>query len=415
MHLLILGMNYPPELTGIAPYTGGLAEHLVTRGHRVTVATTFPHYPKWEVERPYQGRWRAVEHRHGVEVRRGAVYVPRGRSTVRRLLYDSSLAASTLLNCITVSRPDVVLCVSPPIQLGVTASFLARRWQASLALLVKDLPLDAALAVGMLRPGLAFRLGRILERRVYGWADQILVISEGFRQKLLRDGVPPGRIRLIPDWVDTELIRPRAPDLGLRARAGARQGDFLILHTGNMGEKQGLDNALLAAKGLGNRLPMRLTLVGDGMDRRRLEEMISSHGIAEVTMLPLVPPEVFPSLLASADALLLNQRADVVDSVAPSKLLSYLASGRPVVAAVHPQSDAATVLRAAGGGVIVPPDDPPALAEAFRRLASDPERRGALGASGRRFAERHYARANVLAAYEAILSQSAEPARATIT
>jgi colanic acid biosynthesis glycosyl transferase WcaI len=179
-------MNYPPEVTGIAPYTGGLAEHLVMRGHRDAVATTFPHYPKWEVERTYQGRWRAIEYRHGVEVRRGAVYLPRGRSTVRRLLYDSSLAASTLLNGVTVSRPEVVLCVSPPIQLGVTASLLARRWRASLALLIKDLPIDAALAVGMLRPGLAFRRGRRFAERHYARAH----VLDAYEAVLTRSAEP---------------------------------------------------------------------------------------------------------------------------------------------------------------------------------------------------------------------------------
>jgi len=405
MNLLILGMNYPPELTGIAPYTAGIAEHFAALGHRVRVATTFPHYPGWQVEAPYRGQWRCIEHCNAVEVRRGPVYLPGRRSTLQRVIYDTSLAASTLLNSISAPRPDLIFCVSPPIQLGLTASLLARRWGAPVILQVKDLPLDAAVAVGMLHQGRAYRLGRALERLVYRLATRIVVISEGFRQNLLRQGAPPDRILEIPDWADTDRVRPLPPDPALRGLAGARSDDFLVLHTGNMGEKQGLANALLAAAEIDGSMPFRLGLVGDGMDRSRLEALAEQRAIRNVQFLPLQPEAVFPRLLSSADALLLNQRADVIDSVAPSKLLSYMAAGRPVVAAVHADSEAARVLRAAGGGLIVPPEDPASLAAAFRRLAADADLRAALGAAGHRYVETHYAREKVLARFEQLFAQ----------
>lgn len=404
MHLLIIGMNYAPEVTGIAPYTAGLAEHLAELGHKVTVATTFPHYPQWRVQQPYEGRWRSIEQRGGVLVRRSRVVLPRGGSAASRIAYDSSLAVGTLLNSITAPAADMVLCVSPPIQLALTGALLARRSRARLAVLVQDLPLDAAVAMGMMKDGPVHSLGRAMERLAYRLADRIIVISAGFRESLLRQGVPANKITEIPDWANTDTVRPMPAEPGLRELLGAAAGDFLLLHTGNMGEKQGLASAVAAASLANGRANMQLTLVGDGSDRPRLAELAARQGLSNVKLLPLQPSELFPRLLASADALLLNQRANVVDSVAPSKLLSYMAAGRPVVAAVHPSSEAARVVTVANCGVVVPPEDPRALATAVRRIAEEPALAAELGANGRAYVEAHYARDRVLQRYEEFLT-----------
>ncbi len=407
MHVTVLGMNYAPEMTGIAPYTAGLAEHLAACGHRVSVLTTCPHYPQWSVQPPYRGRWRVVERRGGVFVRRGPVLLPRRGSAVWRVAYDTSLALTTLLNAAPVPRADVVLCVSPPIQLGITAAVLARRSGAALALLVQDLPLDAALAVGLLRPGRVVALGRWLERLVYSLADRIIVISTGFRERLVEAGVPSTSIVEIPNWVDTDRVRPLPPEPALRRQLGAAPGDFLVVHTGNMGEKQGLASAVAAARGVNGAQPFTLSLIGDGSDREAIAEAVARERLANVHLLPLQPAELFPRLLAAADALLLNQRAAVVESVAPSKLLTYMAAGRPVLAAVNPASEAARVVRGAECGVLVEPEQPAALARAVAALAADPARRDRLGANGRRYVETHYTREAVLARYERCLEELA--------
>lgn len=408
MLLLILGMNYAPELTGIAPFTTGLAEHLAERGHRVTVATTFPHYPQWAFQTPYERRWHAVEDRHGVEVRRSRVLIPQRGRAVSRIAYDTSLAVGAFGNALPLRRPDGILCVSPPVQLGLAAAVLARRWRVPLTLLLQDLPLDAALAVGMLATGPAYRLGRRMERLAYAAADSIVVISAGFGANVRRyHGVPDDKLTVIPNWSDTERIRPLPPDPALRRQLGADVGDFLVLHTGNLGEKQGLTNAVLAAEHARPTARVRLAFVGDGSHRPQLQQLATTRGIRNVGFLPLQPAEVFPRLLGAADALLLHQRANVVDSVAPSKLLSYMAAGRPVVAAVHPASEAATVVRAAECGVIVPPEQPEPLAAAIADLAARPAIARTLGANGRRYAEANYAKARVLAQLEAALLTSA--------
>ena len=405
MRLLITGMNYRPEATGIGPYTAGLAEHLAGRGHDVVVSTTFPHYPQWTWQQPTARGWR-TERLGGVEVRRARVVLPRRPRVTWRLAYDTSFTAAALLNSVAVSRRDLVLCVTPPIQGAFAGALLARRWRVPLVLLVKDLPLEAALSVGMMRPGRAHRAGERLERGAYALADRIVVINPRFQRSLTRQRVPEGKVAVIPDWVDVEEIRPRPPEPDMRALLGSSDGEFVVLHAGSMGEKQRLGVAVDAARIAGREAPVRLALVGDGPQRAALEEMVRGGGIGNVRLLPLQAGSTFGRLLSAADALLLHQRADILDSVAPSKLLAYMAAGRPILAAAHPESVAAQLVIEAGCGVIVRPEAPEALADAMRTLSGDPGLRRALGLAGRRFVERHFDKRAIVARWETLLAET---------
>ena len=411
MKLLALGMNYTPEVTGIGPYTAGLCEHFVRRGDSVTVLTAFPHYPRWRFEPAHTGKLRSVEDINGVEVRRGWVSLPRSNSAGQRVLYDTSLAVTTLLNSLTVERPDRILCVSPPLQVALAAVLLGRRWGVPVILQLQDLVPDAALATGMMGEGIALRTGRTLERMVYRGVTRIVVISDGFRSNLLAKGVPESKLVMIPNWANSDAIQPMERDGAFRGAGGFLPEDFLVLHTGNMGKKQGLESAVRAATILREVPGMKLVLVGDGLDRPRLEQAANQHQASNVQFFPLQEEDLFPSVLAAADVLLLNQRAAVVDAVIPSKLLAYMAAGRPVLAAVHPDSEAARVIRAAECGLIVPPEDPQALAGAVRQLAEDPGGCARLGANGRRYAEAHFARPAVLSRYEALFDELATRSR----
>lgn len=406
MRLLIAGMNYAPEATGIGPYTTGLAEHLAGRGHEVVVSTTFPHYPHWRWQEPAPPWWR-TESLNGVEVRRARVVLPRRPALSWRLAYDSSLAVAALLSSVRTAPPDLVLCVTPPIELAFAGALLARRGRVPLVLLVKDLPLEAALSVGMMRRGRRYRAGEWLERRAYALADRIVVINERFKDSLSRQRVPSSKVSVIPDWVDLEQIGLRPADPDMRRLLGCSDGEFAVVHAGSMGEKQGLGVAVQAARIAGAQVPVRLALVGDGTQRRGLEDMVRRGRIENVRLLPLQTPSAFPRLLAAADALLLTQRADVLDSVAPSKLLVYMAAGRPILAAAHPGSVAAGLVAEAGCGVVVRPEAPEALAEAMRELSGDADRRRALGLAGRRFVERRFDKRTVLGRLEELLTDTA--------
>ncbi len=408
MHLVLVAMNYAPEPTGIAPFNTGLAEHLAAAGHRVTVLTTFPHYPAWRLAGSDRGRWLLREERNGVSLLRCRGYIPARHSTLRRIAYDSALAAPALLLGLRLPRPDAVLAVSPPLQLALAAGLLARWHGARFLLQVKDLVPDVAIALGLLRHPLAVRAARRLEQLVYRRAERILTICQGFRENLRSKGVPEEKLLLLPDWIDTEAIRPLPRQNAFRREQGIAEDTFLILHSGTMGAKQKLDTVLGAAERVADPR-MLFLLVGDGSERLHLEQTARTRRLRNVRFLPLQPAGRLAEMLAAADVLLLNQAAAIVDMVLPSKLLTYLAVGRPVVAAIHEASEAARLIRAAGCGTVVPPEDPEALAGALLQLARSDTLRHRFGEAGRHYAIEHFDRRRVLARYAEFLATLAPP------
>jgi colanic acid biosynthesis glycosyl transferase WcaI len=404
MRILLVGLNYAPEVVGIGPYTTELAEHFAAAGHEVSVLTSFPYYPHWRIDPAYRRkRPFVVETINRVRVVRSPILLPGlSHSALRRILFDSSYAMTSLMASAGIGAVDIVICVSPPLQLGVTAWLIARSRGARLVLHLQDLVPDAALSVGMMGEGRAVRLARRLERFVYSRAELITVISQGFSDNLIGKGVPEEKLRLLPNWVETSKF-DASPDPAVRAMLGAQNGETLVLHTGNMGAKQGLETVVDAAAELAHENVV-VALVGDGSQRSDLEARAARLGLTNLKFVPL--QDDFPATLAAADVLVLAQRGRLIDSVAPSKLLSYMASGKPVVASVNELSEAGQLIRRARCGVIVAPEEPFALAQAVRELHREKEKRGGLGVAGRRYAVEHYDLAHVLAMWAALVDDS---------
>lgn len=402
MRIVLAGINYHPEVTGIGPYNTELAEHLAADGHAVTVLTSPPWYPHWKIDAAYGGRRPfRVEHLNGVRVIRTPILLPPAQQTAfRRILFDSSFAASALLGSARIGAVDVVICVSPPLQLGVTSWLVARARGAKLIVHLQDIVPDAALSTGMMRTGRAVALSRRLEGFVYRHADTVTVISEGFRENLMAKGVPAGKVAVLPNWIDAKRFQVQ-PDPLVRGSLGAPDGETLVLHTGNMGAKQGLETVIDAAAQLSGE-NIAITLIGDGQSRAALESRASTLPGHHLRFLPL--QDDLPATLAAADILVLSQRAQVTDSAAPSKLLSYMASGRPIVATVNESSEAGQLIKKAGCGLIVPPEQPARLAEAIRELHRHPETHAALGAAGRRHVAKNFDRSSILGRWSKLLA-----------
>jgi colanic acid biosynthesis glycosyl transferase WcaI len=403
LRILLAGINYRPEVTGIAPYNTQLAEHLVGQGNAVTVLTSPPWYPQWKIDAAYDRRRPfSVERIDGVKVIRSPLVLPGRRQTApRRIVFDSSFAAASLLASLGAGGADVVVCVSPPLQLGATSWLIARTRGARLITHLQDIVPDAAVSTGMMRAGRAVAMSRRLERFVYRHSDFVTVISGGFRDNLLAKGVPAGKVSVLPNWIDASSFDV-TPDPAVRTTLGAPDGEMLVLHTGNMGAKQGLEVVVDAAAQLGEE-NIAITLIGDGQSRASLEERAARGANRHLKFLGL--QENLPATLAAADVLVLSQRAQVTDSAAPSKLLSYMASGKPIVATVNESSEAAHLIREAQCGVVVPPERPDRLAEALRDLQRHPEVHAALGAAGRRHVSAHFDRAAILDRWSALLAE----------
>jgi len=395
MRIVYLGINYWPDETGIAPFATGRCEYLAARGHEVIACSAPPYYPQWRVPTTYRGRLGSREERNGVTILRSWLYVPRRLSAARRIAHEATFIASSFANACLRERPDLLFVASPPLGLAASAIALSRIWRVPYVFHVADLQPDAAVDLGMLSQGRMVTALYRLERAAYRNAALVSTLTETMRQRIIAKGISPEKVTVFSDWVEPDLflIAPVAVSPTPR--------ELVVAHFGNMGVKQGLEVVLDAARITADNKQIRYLLVGDGAARPALEAKAASMGLSNLEILPLQSRERFLELLASSGLCLVTQQANVADIVFPSKVLTLLAAGRPVVASVSAASEVARVVVEAGAGRVVPAEDPRQLASAIVELWQSPARLEAMCAAGRAYAAAHWKRETVLQELEA--------------
>ncbi|WP_335933131.1 glycosyltransferase [Streptomyces sp. PTD5-9] len=397
--LLVVSTNYAPELTGIGPYAARLAEHWAASGADTHVLAGMPHYPSWRTLDGYRGAWRITERRAGVTVHRRRHYVPPRQTALRRAAFEASVLAHGLLPPPLPGPPDAVVSQMPSLAGGVLGARLARRHRVPHLPVVQDLMGAAAAQSGIRGGGRAAAAASAAERRTLRGAALVGVIHESFVPRVVDYGVDPGRIRVVPNW--SHVAAPSADRAATRARLGWDRGTPVVLHSGNMGFKQGLEVLVDAARLAPE---IRVVLMGDGSRREALRGRAA--GLRNLDFLPPADEGEFTDVLAAADVLAVTQRASVLDMSVPSKLTSYFVSGRPVVASVADGGGTAQEIRRSGAGVLVAPEDPAALLSAVRKLVESPAEADALGANGPRYVARHLGREAALARFDALLTEA---------
>jgi colanic acid biosynthesis glycosyl transferase WcaI len=402
--LLLVSTNYAPEHAGIGPYATQIAEHWAADGAEVHVLTGLPHYPAWRVDPAYAGVKRVEEERAGVRVHRRGHAVPARQTALRRALFEVSVLRGGREAPAGMARPDAVFAQMPSLAGGVLAARLAERFGAPFVPIVQDLMGAAAAQSGIRGGGLAAAGAGAVERYALRRAALVGVIHETFVDKVAAMGVPESRIRLVRNW--SHVQRPSRPRAEMRARLGWRPGQTVLLHAGNMGVKQGLDVLVEAARLAPE---VRIVLMGDGNQRDHLRSL--SGGLPNLDFMPPAQDAEFPDVLAAADVLLVTQRASVRDMSLPSKLTSYFAAGRPVIAAVAADSGTAQEVVRSAAGLVVPPESPADLLAAVRTLAADPARVAALAAAGPDYAATHLTREAGLARIDSLLAEALSTAR----
>jgi len=281
---------------------------------------------------------------------------------------------------------------------------LARRWRAPFLLNVQDLFPQNAVDLGALRSPLLITFFERLEKFLYRRSQAIAVHSPGNASWLRNRGVPGEKIHVIPNWVDTQSHRPQDARNGNPVRARLGLGDrFVVLFAGVMGHAQDLATIVEAAAALATEPRVVFLLVGDGAQRPAVERRLRALGLANVRLLPFVPWQDYPALVAACDVGLVTLKKEMKTPVVPSKLLTYMACGRPVILSLPGESDACAIVREADCGLLVRPGDAGALAAAIRTLLADPAHADRLGAAGRRYAVEHFQRSARVTEYEALL------------
>ena len=405
LRILAFAFNYTPERTGGAVTSAGRMRHLAEAGHDVTVVTGFPYYPEWRTHEAYRGRFAMREAVDGLPVIRRWHYVPRKQGALGRSVMEASFALTAIPTGLTQRRPDLILSATPAVSALAAGAAAARRFGVPHGVFVLDLAGRSAEQSGMPGGRFARRMADPIEGALLRSATRVGMITEGFRAPIESLGVRPDQLERLTDWkltAEPTLAREEA-----RRQVGLPCDNPVVLHTGNIGYKQGLEHLASAAAIAARELPgLRFVLIGDGNQRALVEERCRALGATNVDFLPLQAADLYPSLLGSSDVLLLHQRAQVKEMSLPSKLADYLAAGRPVVAAVHEASEAAHEVRRAGGGVVVTTEDPRALVDAIRELLSDPVRASALGRAGQEYTRERYSHAALAAALDGFVDRT---------
>jgi colanic acid biosynthesis glycosyl transferase WcaI len=403
LRVLIYGLNYAPELTGIGKYTGEMAEWLAERGHDVRVITAPPYYPAWRVWDNYRRWWYVKETSPGrPTVYRVPLWVPKRLTGLTRLLHLVSFAFFSFPMALlqTMWEPEVVFTIEPTFFSAPLAWVVAQLGGARCWLHVQDFEVDAAFELGFLpADGPGHSLAVWTEEWFTAHFDRVSSISPRMLARSISKGVPPEKAVLFPNWVDTDAVRPGTRDTDFRRDLELGE-KIVVLYSGNMGGKQGLGILSPLAAACASDDNIHFLFCGDGAFRPLLEEQVG--GLSNVTLLPLQPIEKLNDLLNTADIHLLPQRAGAADLVMPSKLTGMLSSGRSVIATADPGTQVATVVE--NCGVVVPPEEIEPLVAAVRALAADPERRQQMGERAREYAVAHLGRERVLEQFERDLS-----------
>ena len=399
--LLLIGVNFAPEPTGIGKYSGEMIQWLADNGYECTVITSYPYYPQWQVQAPYVKNryWYKKEVQGKITVHRCPQYIPAHPSGGKRILMDFSFLLSTffkLLQLLTAKKFDVVMVVGPPFHLGFMGVLYKKIRGATLLYHIQDLQIEAARDLGMIRsPALIKSLFK-LEQYILRKADIISSISEGMIRKIQEK---TGReVLLFPNWVDVKLFYPVEDKALLKTDFGFDSTDKVVLYSGAIGEKQGLEAILHTAAALKE---LKFLICGSGPYKEKLSEMAAALDLQNVIFFPLQPFERFNNFLNMADVHLVIQKANAGDLVMPSKLTTIMAVGGLAVITANPGTSLCEVVQLQNIGVLVAAEDQPALNDGIRTAVYS--KAGHITRNAREYALNYLAIDKIMARFESSL------------
>ena len=405
MHILFLSHYFVPENNAPAARVHGMAKEWARLGQRVTVLTGAPNVPAGVVYEGYRNRLYQEEWIDGIRTARVWTYLAANRGRVRRgLNFLSYMAAAGAAGSALRPRADVVIATSPQFFAGWAGVPVSRAHGAPFVLEIRDIWPDSITAVGALKEGRVIRALEGLERALYDAADHIVAVGEGYRQNMIRKGVPAAKIDVVTNGVDADLFTPRPADAALRERLGFTPGTFVVTFAGTIGMASGLEVALGAARRLKEqgRDDVAFLLIGDGAVRADLETQARAQGLDNVVFTGLMPRAALADYLASSDACLVHfRKQELFSTILPSKFFEDAAMQKPILLGF--EGDARALLTEADCGIAFEPGNDAELAAAAVRLAGDRAECARMGANGRRYVLEHFDRRSLAHDYLEIL------------
>jgi len=396
MRVLVLGINCFPELTGIGKYTGEMVNWLAENQHDTTVVTSFPYYPYWKVQAPYSGTFYKQEvFNHGkLMVYRCPMYVPETPSGIKRLIHEATFFLSSffvVFGLLFKKKHDLIFAMAPPFHLGFLALFYRFFKGGKIVYHIQDLQVDAAKELKML-PSSFFTVLFALERFILKRVNYVSTISEGMIKRVKAKFAK--EILFFPNWVDTSNFAPIEHRDSLKQNWGFSAAEKIVLYSGSIGEKQGLDALIRIAKHLESYPHIQFVICGTGPYKEKLIDMSAAYNLLNMHFLPLQANNVFNQFLNMADVHLVLQKGDASDLVMPSKLTTILAVGGLALVTANSGTTLSDVVNEHQMGVVIVPEDETLLANTIVEItAKDMD---TLRVNARAYAEQYLNKENIL-------------------
>lgn len=415
MRVTVVGINYHPETTGIGPFNTGLCEYLA-KGHEVEMISTFSYYPLWKKNPEDEKLLFRTDDIKTVTVHRGWHYVPAIATAIKRMVHELTFIGSSVLRALFSQRTDVYVVVAPPLLSGLAIGFIAKLKGRPVIFHIQDLQPDAAVWLGMLTQRWLIKTLYWFEALTYQWMDVVSGITPAMVSVLLDKNLPRQKVKLLPNWIpiSQDAERPaRNTDSAMRVRRdlGIADDTFLAVYPGNLGSKQGLDVLLDAALELKKRnVPaskITLMICGDGAEKVRLTEKANELGLENLVLKPLLPYADYQAILTAIDVSLVTQVLGSGKAFFPSKVLSILAAGCPILAVCDDESPLHESLAEAHAGVSAHPEEPSDMVDQLLRLANEPEILETYSKSGFTWVKR-FSPETVLANFDSVLQAMSE-------
>jgi len=417
VNLLVVCPHFDPDVAPTGVVMSRIAHELIARGNRLHVVTSLPWYQHHAIDAGWDGQLVRTERTDWGRISRVHPFPTDKRNIpARALAFGGFTALATLVGAFGRVRPDAVLAMSPPLTLGLAGRMAATARRAPLVFNIQDVFPDVAIELGLLSGDRVIRAARALERLSYRMSDAVTVLSDDLADNV-RSKITIGlegeqaqaqakKVRVIPNFVDTNAIRPAARENSYREQYGLI-GKKVVMYAGNVGFSQSLDLVLEAARSFEGSRPDVVFVINGGGSAKPDLERDAAH-LPNVRFVDMQPIERLPEVLAAGDVHVVPLRAGLAWSSVPSKLYSILAAGRPIVASVDSGTEVERTLERAAAGIAVPPDDPRAFVGAIGELIDDSDRAARMGASGRLFVERWASPAAVAESYENLFAELIE-------
>ena len=395
MKIFIYGLNFSPELIGVGKFTGEMAEWLADQKNSVRVLTANPYYPSWKV---FQNFSPLLYSRDTINknlcVYRCPLYVPRHPSGIKRIFHLASFVLSSLplLFSHIFWRPGILIVIQPTFGCLFPAWIFSKLTGAKLWLHIQDFEIDAAFSLGLISNRFLKKFIFSVESYLMSKCDRISSISSSMLEFAIRKGCKPDKLIYFPNWTALNLKGAKIKDNVMYRQLEIPHNKIILLYSGNMGNKQGLESLVQVAKDLEKYTDIFFVFCGEGSEK--LKFVKKCQGLTNVRFLNLLPNNLFPNLLNLTDIHLLPQIEAVSNLVMPSKLATMLASGRPIIAVTESNTEVSKVLR--NNGMIVPPSNPMKFNDAILKLARDKKLRHALGKKSRQYAKNHFDKDKIL-------------------